>query len=178
MDSKQSQHYARLHHLREAFAEANERLVTRLRNATDEDAERAPHGGGWSAAQIGWHVSRVTTRFAGLMSGDVDGAQRLPDGFLERPWDRIADEVPAKLQAPGAFTPPGGVTRHDAIAALEASGVRMARALDVVTAERGASFGISSPIVGGTINVYQIGEWATAHVIRHNRQAKRVLGQG
>ena len=42
------------------------------------------------------------------------------------------------------------------------------------TPERGAGYGISSPIVG-EITVYQIGEWATAHVIRHNRQAKRIL---
>ena len=64
-----------------------------------------------------------------------------------------------------------------AIAALEASGMAMARALDVVTAERGASYGISSPVVGGTINLYQVGEWATAHVIRHNKQAKQTLGR-
>jgi hypothetical protein len=30
----------------------------------------------------------------------------------------------------------------------------------------------------GTISVYQLGEWATAHIKRHNRQAKRVLGEG
>jgi hypothetical protein len=53
----------------------------------------------------------------------------------------------------------------------------MARALDVVTPDRGARHGISSPIVGGLITVYQLGEWATAHVIRHNQQAKRTLGQ-
>ena len=52
----------------------------------------------------------------------------------------------------------------------------MARALDAVTPERGAGHGISSPIVGGAINLYQVGEWATAHVIRHNKQAKQVLG--
>jgi hypothetical protein len=32
--------------------------------------------------------------------------------------------------------------------------------------------------VVGAITVYQIGEWATSHIIRHNRQAKRVLGDG
>jgi hypothetical protein len=53
----------------------------------------------------------------------------------------------------------------------------MARALDVVTPERGAGLCISSPIVGGPINLYQICEWATAHVIRHNKQAKQVLGK-
>jgi len=32
--------------------------------------------------------------------------------------------------------------------------------------------------VDNTIGVYQIAEWATAHVARHNRQGKRVLGEG
>ena len=53
----------------------------------------------------------------------------------------------------------------------------IARALDVVTPERGATHGISSQVVGGTINLYQVGEWATAHVIRHNKQAKQTLGR-
>ena len=47
-------------------------------------------------------------------------------------------------------------------------------------AEAGSAIGrhgISSPIVGGAINLYQVGDWATAHVIRHNRQAKQVLGK-
>jgi hypothetical protein len=37
--------------------------------------------------------------------------------------------------------------------------------------------GLTHPLVG-SITVYQIGDWATAHIIRHNRQAKRVLGEG
>jgi len=170
-------HRARVGHLRESFAEANERLVARLRSADDESARRVPEGGGWSAAQIGWHVARVTTSFAGVMSGDRPGAQPVPPDFVERPWPEIAAAVADRLEAPPAFQPPGGVTRAEAIAALEASGGKMARALDAVTPERGAAHGISSPIVGGSINLYQVGEWATAHVIRHNRQAKQVLGK-
>jgi DinB superfamily len=167
-------HRARVGHLRESFAEANERLVARLRSADDESARRVPDGGGWSAAQIGWHVARVTTSFAGVMSGERPGAQAAPPGFVERPWPAaVAD----RLEAPAAFQPPAGVTRMEAIAALEASGMRMARALDSVTPERGGGHCISSPIVGGAINLYQVGEWATAHVIRHNRQAKQVLGK-
>jgi hypothetical protein len=53
----------------------------------------------------------------------------------------------------------------------------MARAFDALTAERGARMGIAHAVLG-TLSVYQIGDWAIAHVIRHNRQAKRVLGQG
>jgi hypothetical protein len=170
-------HRARISHIREAFAEANERFVARLRAADDHAALRAPEGGGWSAAQIGWHVARVTTRFAGLMSGDLPGAQALGEGFAERPWPSIVAGIPGRLQAPNSFQPPHGVTRMEAIASLEASGQAMARALDAVTPDRGAAYGITSPIVGGAINLYQVGEWATAHVIRHNKQAKLTLGQ-
>jgi hypothetical protein len=175
MNPKLAAHYARLRHMRESFAEANERLVTRLRGAADDDAQRVPLGGGWSVAQIGWHVARVSTTFAGLISGDQPGARPLPADFQERDWTGIAGQNPDRIEAAAAFHPPPAVTRRDAISDLEASGLRMARAFDAITPERGAGFGISSPIVGGTISVYQIGEWATAHVIRHNRQAKRIL---
>ena len=173
MDPKQSAHLARLRHLRESFAEANERLVARLRGATDEAAARVP-AGGWSAAQIAWHVATVTNRFAGLMSGDQPGPVAMPAGFVERKWDEVLAGIPAKLQAPSSATPPPTVSRHDAISMLEESGMRMARALDRLTPERGAGMGITHAITG-TISVYQIGDWATAHIIRHNRQAKQVL---
>ena len=175
MDPRLSDHYARVRHLREAFAEANERLVVRLRRVSDEAAERAP-GDGWSAAQIGWHVAKATTRFAGLVSGDTPGTQRLAADFRARPWAEVAAAIPGRLQASGSLQPPRGVRRSDAIAELEASAMRMARAFDALTPERGGGFGLAHPITG-PITVYQIGEWATAHVIRHNRQAKRVLGE-
>jgi hypothetical protein len=169
-------HRSRVAGIRQAFAEANERFVTRLRRAEDEAVRRVPEGKGWSAAQIGWHVAKVTTRFAGLMSGDLDGATALGAGFVERPWSEIVSTMPGRLLAPASFHPPESVTRAEAIAALEASGVRLAHALDVLTPERAAGMGINSAIVG-TINLYQMGEWATAHVIRHNKQAKGVLGE-
>ncbi len=116
-------------------------------------------------AVCGPHVRRLTR------------AQPVARRFLERPWREIVPTIPGRLQAPASVQPPPVVTRMDAIALLEASGVRMARALDAVTPERGARHGIISPIVGGAINLYQVGEWATAHVIRHNKQAKLVLGR-
>jgi hypothetical protein len=177
MDAALSHHLSRVRHLRESFAEANERLVARLRRVTDEAAQQAPPDGGWSAAQIGWHVAAVTTRFAGVMSGDLEGAQPLPADFRARDWAEIAGAVPSRLTARGPVLPPAVVGRTEAIAALEAAGTRMARAFDTLTPERGGRMGITHQIVG-TITLYQLGEWATAHVIRHNRQAKRVLGEG
>jgi DinB family protein len=175
MDGIQAAHMARVRQLREAFAAANERLVARLRGASDEAAER-PVAEAWSAAQIGWHVASVSTRFAAMIAGDIAGPQPLPDSFQERPWQEIAASIPDRLRAPAAVHPPPAVKRTDAVAALEASGTRMARAFDTLSCERGGRMGIISPVVG-TITVYQLAEWATAHIARHNKQAKRVLGE-
>ena len=174
MDSRQSGHLARVHHVREAFSANNEHLVSLLRQAADGPAQRVVEGH-WSAAQVGWHVASVNTRFAALMSGDSPGAKPLADDFVERPWSGIAAKIPGQLDAPSAAVPPAGVTRHDAIAALEASGLKMAQALDTLTAERGSKQGVTNPLVG-TINLYQLGEWAVSHVERHYRQAEQALG--
>jgi hypothetical protein len=151
-------------------------LLARLRDASAEAAER-PAGGGWSASQIGWHVAAVTRRFAGLISGDVPAAAPLDTAFRERAWTDVVASIPDRLEAPAAAVPPDSVRRDEAVLALEDAGEQMTRALDALPPERGERMGITHPIVGA-ISVYQIGEWATAHVIRHNRQAKRALGQG
>jgi uncharacterized damage-inducible protein DinB len=174
MDTKGADHLARVRHLREEFASANERLVKRLRASDYHIAERTPAGGGWTAAQIGWHVATVNNRFADLLGGEVPAAKPLPDDFREKPWKDIAAELPEKIQASAAATPPPRVTRHDAVAMLEASAVKMARAFDRLTADRGARVGVTNALVG-TINLYQVGEWAASHIARHDRQAVRAL---
>jgi hypothetical protein len=174
MDHKQSEHLSRVRHLREGFAAANEHLVGALRGVDDQAAHRVVDGR-WSAAQVGWHVAAVSTRFAALIAGDVPAAKPLPADFVERPWPEIAAAIPGALVAAPAAVPPAAVTRHNAIAALEASAVQMARALDTLTPERGARIGVTSPVVG-TINLYQVGNWAVTHVERHYGQVQRALG--
>lgn len=173
MNSKQGEHLSRVRHLREAFSSANEHLVGALRAAQDA-AAHASTDGAWSAAQVGWHVAAVSTRFAALIAGDVPAAKPLPQDFVERPWAEIAAAIPGRLEAPSAAIPPPAVTRHDAIAALEASAVKMARALDTLTPERGSRIGVTSPVVG-TITLFQVGDWAAAHVERHYAQVLRAL---
>jgi hypothetical protein len=176
MNETQAAHLARVRHLRESFAAANERLVSRLRAASDDAAERhVPEA--WSAAQIGWHVATVSTRFAAMIAGDMPGPQPLADSFKERPWAAIAAAIPDALRAPSAVHPPPAVTRSDAVSALEASATKMAHAFDALTYERGTRMGITNAVVG-TVTVYQLAEWATAHIARHNKQAKRMLGEG
>jgi uncharacterized damage-inducible protein DinB len=175
MDATEAAHVARVRHLRESFAAANERLVARLRGAKDDAAERRA-ASAWSAAQIGWHVAMVSTGFAAMIAGDMAGPQPLPESFQERPWADIAASIPERLQAPPASHPPPAVTRTEAVGALENSGTKMSRAFDVLTHERGRRMGITHDVVG-TINLYQVAEWAIAHIARHNKQAKRFLGE-
>ena len=170
-------HSERIARLTREFTAALDRLIARLETADRASAERPPADGRWSAAQIGWHVASVNTALAALIVGAVTrGVAPAPPGFVEQPWSEIAARVPPRTNAPEGFHPPAAVTVQDAIARLRSSGDLLSRALVGLTAERGSGFIVTSPIVG-TISMNQVGEWATAHIIRHNAQAKALLGR-
>jgi len=167
-------HAERIVRVRTSYREAHARLVKRLTDAPADAVERAPAGGGWSAAQIGWHVAAVDASFAALVSGERPGAQPLPDGAVERPWAEIVKEMPGKIEAGKRVQPPAGVRRDEALAALAGAADKLDAALAGLDADR-AHHAITHSAIG-TITLGQFGDWATAHTIRHNAQAKRVLG--
>ena len=167
-------HDERIDGLRRAYDEAHGRFVARLERVAAEALEAVPSEGGWSAAQIAWHVAAVDTAFAGLISGQRP-SQPLAADFQERAWSDVVALIPRQLEASRSVMPPPGVRRDEALLALAGAATRMTSALRDLTAERGAGFGISHHLVG-TINLYQIGDWAIAHTIRHNAQAKKLLG--
>ncbi len=167
-------HADRIARMRRAYDEAHGRFVARLQRVSTDAAEKVPADGGWSAAQIAWHVAKVDSAFADLISGVLQ-TPPLPADFRERPWADLASEIPSKLQASGSVLPPPDVRRDAALASLAASARKVDAALEALTPERGSGFGVSHRAVG-TISLYQVGDWAVAHTIRHNAQAKRVLG--
>jgi hypothetical protein len=175
MSTRLDSHTDRIASLRQSYASAHGRFVDRLQRVSAEAAERAPSEGGWSAAQIGWHVAAVDAAFADLISG-ARATQQLPDDFQERAWTDVAMEIPSTLQASSAVTPPAGVRRADALTALAASAQKIDSALEALPADRGSRFGLTHRLVG-TISLYQVADWAIAHTIRHNAQAKRMLGE-
>src|SRR5262245_57703352 len=160
--------------MRRSYREAHERLEARLRNAPQDLVERQPADGGWSAAQIGWHVATVDRLFAELVSGGRL-SQPLPDDFCERSWAEVVAAIPAKLEASRGSLPPAEVTRDEALTALATSSMQLESALKGLTEDRASRYGVTYKGVG-TVTLGQIGDWATAHTIRHNAQAKRVLG--
>ena len=167
-------HSERIERARAAYREAHGRLVKRLTEAPADAVERTPADGGWSAAQIGWHVAAVDASFAGLVSGERLGAQPLPDGAPERSWAEIVQGIPEKIEAGKRVQPPAEVRRDDALAALASAAAKLDAALAGLDPER-ARHAITHPAIG-TVTLGQFGDWATAHTIRHNAQAKRALG--
>lgn len=149
------------------------RFQSRLAAASAADAERPREDGGWSAAQIAWHVAAVNRSFAAILDGSFPVAKPAPDGFTERDWVAIGGGVPEKAQAPSRVQPGAGVTRDEAVRLLSASRDALIAAVRALDPAR-AVLTIDAPLVG-CISLYQVGEWAAVHVIRHNKQMKRLI---
>lgn len=149
------------------------RFLSRIEATPDDIAERVPADGGWSAAGIAWHVAVTNEQFAGMVEGSVPGARPPEPGFEETPFAEILSIVPDGLEAPRKFHPPAGLTRADALARARASRDKMLQAIRAIPESRGL-WTVKSML--GLVTVYQVGEWATAHVARHNAQAKRAIG--
>src|SRR5687767_6901573 len=103
----------------------------------------------------------------------VRRGHRLACGRDQRTVCRPGGWNGAGLEAPPNFHPPAGLTRAEALARARASRDRMLQAIRAIPESRGL-WTVKSML--GLITVYQVGEWATAHVARHNAQAKRVIG--
>jgi len=161
--------------VRQSYREAHDRLVKRLTEAPADAAERAPAAGGWSAAQIGWHVAAVDASFAGLISGERPGAQPLPDDVTERPWPEILSGIPDRIEAGKRVQPPPDARQDDVLRLLADAAAKFDAALAGLDEARGSRYAITHPAIG-VVCLRQFGDWATAHTIRHNAQAKRVLG--
>lgn len=158
-------------------------LLTRLDEATARFTSRLERAGaraeqaetGWTPAQIAAHVSLVNDNFTSVIDGTAAVAAPPPESFTERAWSDVATGIPTRFQSPARFVPPESVSAADAVDMVRQSAARLRAALAALTPERGPHC-FTNRIVG-TVNLYQTGEWAIAHIIRHNQQAKRQLSE-
>jgi uncharacterized damage-inducible protein DinB len=169
-------HYDLIARTRQSYREAHERFVKRLREAPQDAVHCAAPDGGWSAAQIGWHVAAVDGQFADIVSGARAVAQPLGAGVTERPWSEVVAGIPQRIEAGKRVQPPPEARRDAVLELLAASAAKLDAALAALDEERGSRYAITHPAIG-IVTLRQFGEWATAHTIRHNAQAKRVLGR-
>ena len=168
-------HAERIAELSTAFSDSMTRFMARVERVSPETLMAKPPEGGWSAGEVAWHVGAINNAFAGLIDGSVPNARPVTDGFVETPWTEIAMRVPAKLEAPARFHPPADLTADNALNMVRQSKDTMLKALAGLTEERATGFTVKSS-VGTPVNLYQVGNWAAAHVARHNAQAKKLIG--
>jgi hypothetical protein len=163
-------HQTRIADILTRLHETSTRFSSRIA-AAGSRAEQAPAG--WTPAQIAAHVAMVNDNLASVIDGSLQGAMPAAEDYQERPWPEVVRNVPARNEAPARFHPPATVAAADALQQFGQSVSHLARAIEALTPVR-ARYCISTKAVG-TITLYQAGEFAIAHMIRHNQQAKRIL---
>ncbi len=156
------------------FDAAMSRLMDRVETVSEAEGTRVPDGGGWTVAGIAWHVAATNEGFASLVDGSRPLARAPESDFVEEPFAEIASRVPNQLEAPEVFHPPADLTMAQAIDKLRTSCQRFRDAYTALPESRGL-WTVKSIL--GLITVYQVGDWAMAHVARHNAQVKRTLGR-
>ena len=152
-----------------AFKAAHEEFIADLMAMAEP--ERAPAGGGWTPAQVAWHLADTNLHVAALIAGRAAGVRESP-GFAEdtTAFSRIPERVPTPIPD---VQPPAEVTRADAVARLRASEAPTVSAMQSLTETRARNFTVDFPF--GTINLYQVVEWAGKHVTRHRAQLSRAI---
>jgi hypothetical protein len=170
--SDAAEHTGRIADLLERVDQASSRLAARIEDA-GERATLATTG--WSPAQIGAHVAMVNREFAALIDGSAPHAVPPPDGFIERPWSEITQAIPERVEAPPRVAPPAEISAEESAVLVRESAMHLRAAIAGLSPDR-ARYCVTSRVVG-TINLYQVGDWAVGHMIRHNQQAKRILAQ-
>jgi uncharacterized tellurite resistance protein B-like protein len=172
LSSNQPSHADRIATAVTAFKNATAAFIADL--SAIQDSERPPQDGGWTASQIAWHLAETNLHVAALIAGRAAGVKELR-GFTEdrAAFSRIPERVPTPIPE---VHPPADVRRKDAIDRLRASEGPTVNAIESLSDERARNFTVDFPF--GTLNLYQVAEWAGAHVTRHRAQLTRAAAPG
>ncbi len=150
------------------FNAAQSLLTNKLRDLPPRTAEQSPDIDAWSAAQIGWHVAKTNEWMAAILTGSTPAAEPAPPNFAETFHMKV---IPDKLTTPPSLEPPAVVGRDSALERLRASGQHMSKAIAALSPQRGTGFVVTLPF--GTLSLYELADFAAAHVARHVGQLER-----
>ena len=162
-------HQNRIHATVTAFLSASEGFIAAVERLNDAAAVHPSPGGGWNPAQIGWHVASANEYLAGILSGGISRARPAPEGFQENP--HVFSGLPSQIKTFPSLEPPADATRPQAVAKLRASTAQMVQAIEGLTVDRARGEVIDFPF--GVISLYQLAEFVTRHVARHQAQLQR-----
>jgi hypothetical protein len=163
-------HDERIRSIVSRFRTVQDQLIKEIEAVNEDAASRKGADAGWSPAQIGVHVAITNEWLAGAVSGTQPGAEPAPADFIEPEWSSIP--IPARIKTFPQLEPPADATRSASLERLRSSGEQVVGALESLTPER-ARYCVALPFA--TISLYQMGEFAGAHVERHLGQLQRTL---
>jgi uncharacterized damage-inducible protein DinB len=162
-------HQNRIHATVSAFQSASEGMITALERLNDSAAIETPAGGGWNAAQIGYHVATTNEYLTGILTGAIPRARPAPDGFQENA--KAFSGLPSKVETFESLEPPAEATRAEALEKLRESTAQAVKAIEGLDAERALGRVVDFPF--GVISLYQLAEFLGGHVMRHQAQLQR-----
>lgn len=155
----------------DAFTTAMETFIQRLGALGDAEAQRKPADGGWTPAQIGWHIATSNRLLAGAVAGDVPMAKPVPENFQQDP--DVLNKIPAKVETFPQLQPPAVVTRGEALDSLRASIQPVVDAFESLTEARATGYYVQFAM--GPLTMYQFADFTVAHVPRHLAQLERTV---
>jgi hypothetical protein len=140
-----------------------------LERLSDEAATKRSPDGGWSPAQIVYHVA-ITNEgfFQPTFEGSAPFLTPTPGGFSET---FSFDTMPAKVKTFPQLEPPA-VGKAEALEKLQQTGTAVAAAMRTLPADR---LGQCATLPFGTLSMQQMAEFAAGHVLRHQAQLDRAI---
>ena len=166
-------HQNRIHATVSTFLLASEGLIATLERLNDAAATHRPAGGGWTPAQIGYHVAITNDFLAGILTGASPKAFLAPAGFRENP--HVFSGLPEKVPTFSSLEPPADVSRAQAIARLRESTTEAVHAIESLSPQRASGEVVQFPF--GAISLYQLSEFLGRHVLRHEGQVQRATAR-
>jgi hypothetical protein len=155
----------------ERFTAAHTYLVSRLRELPPSLAEQAGGEDAWSAAQIASHVAMANDWTASVLLGAAPLAHPVAADFREQ----LDLQTVTWTTKTFPLEPPEVVSCDHALEQLRASGHHLSRAIASLSSERGAGYAVTMPI--GTLSLFELAEYAVAHVARHSAQLGRKVAK-
>ena len=166
-----SAHAQRVQAVRDMFTQVNDTLASEVESLDHATAVRNPAPDSWNAAQLAHHVALTTGFLSGALSGSIAEVVRpRPADFQET---LASMDLSAPVKTFPMLEPPDDVEPGGAVIRLRDSKGIFFDALETVSEDRCSAECVELPF--GLFSLYEVAEFAAAHVVRHTGQMRRAV---
>jgi hypothetical protein len=154
----------------EQLTRATTRMVEQVLALAAEAAAARPADGGWSPAQIAYHVGLTSdSLFVPTFAGTAPFLEKTPADFVET---FSFATLPDRVKTFPTLEPPAGVSAADGVRRLREGNAALADAMRSMPEER---LSLCARLPFGTLSIQQMAEFGAGHVLRHQAQLDRTV---